>query len=158
MFLATLFVSMDLDPEVPTVDREKVLRSLRDKLRQFFTHRISVRTDDDAALFVSLFDESFERAKSRIEDVLEKIEHTGEARVADHFAQVFEWFDGHFVETREELDVNELVGDGKGSLMRRPNEAGQSKMIVYKEDEEDDDMSPLPTRFNRRTMRIPTRK
>lgn len=155
MFMATLYVSMDLEPEVPTVDREKVLRSLRDRLRQFYNHRAVIRTDEDTALFVSLFDENHERAKSRIDEVLEKIETASEARVFDSQIQIFEWFEGSFVETREDLEDESAARDPRSRSSRTSKDS--SKMIVYGE-EEDEDFSPMPTRFNRRTMRLPTRK
>lgn len=154
MYLATLFVTLDLEPEVPNVDREKVLRSLRDKLRQIYTHRITIRTDDESAVFVSLFDDGFERAKNRLEEVLEKIESTGHARIYDHHAQIFAWHEGQFVETRENLDINDTASgvDGKNVAAG----ASSSRTIVYTDDE--DEFSTMPSRLQRRSLRIPTRK
>lgn len=162
MFLATLKVSMDLEPEVPTQDRERVMRSLRDKVRQSFNHRVIVRTDDDVSLFMALYDDSFERARERVEDLIELIDTAGEARIELSHAQVFSWFDGNFVETKDRLDLPNDGGRGDeqgaiGGGMSRHTQ--QDKMIVYNNEDDGDETSQgAASRFNRRQMRIPTRK
>ncbi len=47
MYLGVLYVTLDLEPEVTSSDREKLLRSLRDKLKNAFGQRMTVRTDGE---------------------------------------------------------------------------------------------------------------
>lgn len=155
---------MDLEPEVPTQDRERVMRSLRDKVRQSFNHRVIVRTDDDVSLFMALYDDSFERTRERFEDLIELIDTAGEARIELSHAQVFSWFDGKFVETKDRLDLqhdgihqSDDRGGAPGGLSQRNQ---QDKMIVYHNEDDNDDAAQgsRAAGLNRRTMRIPTRK
>jgi len=157
MNLATACVSMDLEPEVPTADRERVMRALRDKLRSHLNHRITVRTDDDVSIFISLFDENLERAKSRLQDALDHVESTSEARIATQFTQIFTWFEGKFHEVRESLGEESYAESETVGMSRDSNPKFEEKMIVYGE-EEDEGFSPIPTRFRRRLVRLPARK
>jgi hypothetical protein len=160
MYLATLHVSLDLEPEVASEGREKVLRALRDRLKQAFGSRITVRTDDDAAIVIAFLDDNYERAQSRIKESLDRIEGASEARVFHSHSQVFMWFDGKFQETREELEQfhdNPLSPSNAGRTKMNGGNAN-GKTIRYASEDEDDDFSPIPSRLSRKSLRIPTRK
>lgn len=168
MYLATLHVTLDLDPEVALSERAKVLRSLRDKLKQHYGYRITIRTDDDAGLAVAFFDENYGPIKSRIKDVIDAIDGAGEARISVTQGQVFCWYDGRFQETRESLasDCDQTYGAGSGQDFDGGNNGresstrrGQPKTIVYNNDD-DDALAVIPPSggFNRRNVRLPTRK
>ena len=158
MYLATLFVALDLEPEVTPFDRARLLRSLRDRLKQNFGSRITVRTDDDAAIMVAFFDDNYERLKIRLAAVIEKVDHAGEARISDTQSQTFAWFEGRFQETRDELAVLDCELDfsdlASSFTSRAPSQKNTS--IVYKHD--DDEFSEFGSRTGRRNMRIPARK
>lgn len=159
MYLASLYIVLDLDPEVATSDRDRVLRSLREKLKQKFTHRITVRADEnETSLAIALFDDNYERIKSRLDEIQERIEAAGEARIRFHQGQIFCWFNGKFVETNESLAYSEqnLSEFKKGTNITQAFRA-REKTIVYT-DKDDDMASPIPSRFSRRNLRIPTRK
>lgn len=171
MYLASLHVTLDLEPEVAQGDRERVLRALRDKVKQLHSSRVTVRTDDDSAIAVALLDDNLERAKARLGEIADLLDDAGQARILTTTAQVFAWFEGRFQETadsraeREEDEASEhMAFIGKG----RP-----AKTIVYADEDEDDFKRPPPplagrrestplapahTGLGRRGIRIPTRK
>ncbi|NBO39462.1 hypothetical protein EBU99_12865 [bacterium] len=169
--MATVHITLDLEPEVSSSDREKVLRSVRDRLKQAFGQRITVRTDEEASIWVAWLDENYSRLHDRLEDVLERVESAGQARVLDHTEQWFAWFDGKFTETG--LDYEDLEGDdddrerfpraGEFMPTRSAFLTGSNsrksfdKTIIYKHDEEPD-VNPAVGRSDRRQIRIPTRK
>lgn len=146
MYLAAFYVALDVDPEVTSFDRQRLLRSLREKLKQKFQHRLVAGIDaDEMAISVSFFDDSFERSKARIESIQESIEAAGEARIRFCQEQIYMWFDGQFVETENE---NQKFYQSMNA---------KEKTIVYA-DAEEEDMVPIPSRFSRKNFRIPTRK
>lgn len=171
MYMATVHITLDLEPEVSSTDREKVLRAVRDRLKQAFGQRITVRTDEEASLWVAWLDDNFARLHDRLEEVLERVESAGQARVLDHDEQWFAWFEGKFVETGADFD--DLLEDGEEEQgPSRPGEfmptrsafltAGRSrnsvdKTIIYKHDDEPERSSALG-RNDRRQVRLPTRK
>ncbi|RDB35821.1 MAG: hypothetical protein DCC88_08240 [Spirobacillus cienkowskii] len=159
MYLASLYVVLDLDPEIMVTDRDRVLRSLREKLKQKFSHRITVRADEnEGSLAVALFDDNFERIKSRLDDVHEKIDAIGEARVRFHQEQIFCWYNGKFVETNDSLAFSEQnTNHFKGNSTITHSFHRQEKTIVYT-DKDDEIASAIPSRYSRRSLRIPTRK
>ncbi len=139
-------------------DRDRVLRSLREKLKQKFSHRVTVRADEgETSLAIALFDENYERIKSRLDEIHEKVEAAGEARIRFHQGQIFYWFNGKFVETNDSLAYSEKnLSEFKNSTnITRPFRV-QEKTIVYTD--KDEDLSSIPSRFSRRNLRIPTRK
>ncbi len=139
-------------------DRDRVLRSLREKLKQKFSHRVTVRADEEeTSLAIALFDENYERIKSRLDEIHEKVEAAGEARIRFHQGQIFYWFNGKFVETNDSLAYSEKnLSEFKNSTnIARPFRV-QEKTIVYTD--KDEDLSSIPSRFSRRNLRIPTRK
>lgn len=166
MYLATLHVTLDLEPEVAQSDRERVLRALRDRIKHNHGSRVTVRTDDDSAIAVALMDDNLERAKVRLEELLESLDNAGQARILTAAKQVFAWFEGRFQETAESRQENEsdgvrLAGSDGDSLGRfglmgriRP-----PKTIVYSDEDEDYETVPQQGRnLGRRGLRIPTRK
>ncbi|APJ03700.1 hypothetical protein [Silvanigrella aquatica] len=159
MYLASLYIVLDLDPEIMVTDRDRVLRSLREKLKQKFTHRITVRADEEeTSLAIALFDDNYERIKSRLDEIHEKVEAAGEARIRFHQGQIFCWFNGKFVETNDSLAYSEQnLSDFKNATQITRSFRAQEKTIVYT-DKDDDMNSSIPSRFSRRNIRIPTRK
>ncbi|WGL59834.1 hypothetical protein QEJ31_14985 [Pigmentibacter sp. JX0631] len=159
MYLASLYIVLDLDPEIMVNDRDRVLRSLREKLKQKFNHRITVRADEkETSLAIALFDDNYERIKSRLDEIHEKVEAAGEARIRFQQGQIFYWFNGKFVETNDSLAYSEKnLSEFKnsGANITRSFRV-QEKTIVYTD--KDDDLSSIPSRFSRRNLRIPTRK
>jgi hypothetical protein len=180
MYLASLHVTLDLDPEVARTDRERVLRALRDKVKQVHGSRVSVRTDDDSAVVVALLDDNLERAKARLEEITELLDDAGQARILTSTGQVFAWFEGRFQETAdskaESGDEDDLAGGrglgtfGNGLGMRAgftPKERPERTIVYADEDEDDFNRSPGPNGrplaptsqgLGRRGLRIPTRK
>jgi hypothetical protein len=148
MYLGVLYVTLDLEPEVTSSDREKLLRSLRDKLKNAFGQRMTVRTDGESAVMVAFFDEGYARTKLRCDEILEKIEGSGEARVDFSQSQVFSWFDGSFQEcvSDEENDDEE------------ENDDGQTIRYAQPEDEEVQRPRLIPSRFSRKPMKPPVRR
>lgn len=140
-------------------DRDRVLRSLREKLKQKFTHRITIRADEEeTSLAIALFDDNYERIKSRLDEIHEKVEAAGEARLRFHQGQIFCWFNGKFVETSDSLAYSEKnLNEYKSTANIPRNFRAQEKTIVYT-DVDDDMSSTIPSRFSRRNLRIPTRK
>jgi hypothetical protein len=158
MYLATIYVTLDLEPEVTTSHRERLLRSIRDRLRQNFGQRITIRTDDEASITIAFFDESHGRVKARAEEMIERLESFGEARILSSTIQVFQWFDGKYQETRESMSENEEESDDSESFsgrLRAPVGGGRSRgrdsTIRY--DDEDGEAEPIPSRFGRRPIR-----
>ena len=153
MYLGVLYVTLELEPEVTSTDRERLLRALRDRVRQAFGQRITVRTDGESAVMVAFFDESYGRARSRCDEVLENIEASGEARVEYSNAQVFAWFDAAFQEC-----VDDSGGDDDDSS---ENSRENTETIRYASPDDDEQQSRprmIPSRFARRTARSPVRK
>ena len=159
MYLASLYIVLDLDLEVTLTDRNRVLRSLRDKLKQKFTHRITVRADEgETSLAIALFDDNFERIKSRFEEIQEKIDAAGEARIQFHQGQIFCWFNGKFVETNDSLTYNkENQPEFKHGRNISQSFRVQEQTIVYT-DKDDDAAASISSRFQRKNLRIPVRK
>lgn len=171
MYMATVHITLDLEPEVSSTDREKVLRAVRDRLKQTFGQRMTVRTDEEASLWVAWLDDNFTRLHDRLEEILERVESAGQARVLDHTEQWFAWFEGRFVETGADFedlsaaDEDDQHSSATGEFMpTRPSflTAGRSrnrfdKTIIYQHDDEPDRSSALG-RSNRRQVRLPTRK
>jgi hypothetical protein len=154
VYLGTARVTFDLEPEVSTADRERVLRALRDKLRTHLGHRITVRTDDEDSLFLALFDDNLERVKDRLENLQETLENAGQARILSTTQQIYCWFEGSFMELPEskaerndqDFDSQDL-GGGKSFL---------GKTIRYAD--EDDEVPPSKINLGRKGLRLPTRK
>lgn len=160
MYVALIHVTLDLEPEVHATDRERVLRTLRDRIKNHFGARVTCRTDDNEAVAVAFFDEIHDRVKTRSEEILERIESAGEARIATTNVQILAWFDGSFQETKDSLEesdrnaVQSSAGPGYGG-----------RTIVYGDDDGSMDdpaprsgFGPIPSRLSRRNMRLPTRK
>lgn len=169
MYLASLHVTLDLEPEVAQGDRERVLRALRDKVKQYHSARVTTRTDDDSAIAIALLDDNLERAKTRLAEIADLLDDAGQARILTTTAQVFAWFDGRFQETADSRA--ERDDDDNGQIGFTPKER-PAKTIVYADEDEDDFTRPAPlggrrdapplapahTGLGRRGFRIPTRK
>lgn len=168
MYMATVHITLDLEPEVTASDREKVLRAIRDKLKSAFGQRITVRSDEEASIWVAWLDDNFTRLQSRLEEILERVDSAGQARVLHHTEQWFAWFEGRFQETGESFEDLESTSehhDEHGEFMpSRPafltpgssrNSFGRT--IIYKHDDESEGGSALG-RSVRKQIRLPTRK
>jgi len=161
MYLVALYVALDVDPELALADRQRLLRSLKEKLKQKFQHRMTVGVDDQEMAFcVSFFDENFERSKHKVDLILEGIEDSGEARIHFSQAQRYLWHEGRFVETneRELLDQEERGFHHPDNKKFSLSSHAKDRMIIYADAEEDEDTPALSSRFSRKNFRIPTRK
>lgn len=155
MYLASLYLTLNLDTEVSQFDRERVLRSLRDRLKQSFGSRITVRTDDDHAIAVGFFSDRLEAIETKCEAVMARIDAAGEARILSSQRQVFAWVGDEF----RELE-HERRGEGAGA-QATPGWAGftgtNGRTVVYAQEDEDDRVE-MVSRPSRRQFRIPVRK
>lgn len=168
MYMATVHIILDLEPEVTSSDREKVLRALRDKLKNSFGQRITVRSDEEASIWVAWLDENYARLQSRLEEVMDRVESAGQARVLNHTEQWFAWFEGQFQEIGEnfeDLESDSELGDEDSEIMPSkpafltPGSSRNSfgRTIIYKHDDESEGGSALG-RNVRKQIRLPTRK
>ena len=178
MYLASLHVTLDLEPEVASSDRERVLRSLRDRLKSHYGARVTVRTDDDSAVVVAFLDDNLERAKTRLDEITENLDDAGQARILSSVRQVFAWFEGVFQETAESRHENAgnradsqggspFAGTFSAAQMplappsRGPGFLGKPRppqTIVYADEDEEFEAPPQGRGLGRRGLRIPTRK
>ncbi len=110
MHLAVAMVCLDLEPEVQPTDRERILRAIRDRIKQNFGSKIAVRSDDTDKIFFSFFDDNYTRIKSRVHALGEAVESLGEARILECSEQYFTLHEGEFVETEVEGDAP-VTGD-----------------------------------------------
>ncbi|MEY2986751.1 MAG: hypothetical protein RJB13_272 [Pseudomonadota bacterium] len=168
MYLATVHIILDLEPEVTSSDREKVLRAIRDKLKSNFGQRITVRSDEEASIWVAWLDENYTRLQGRLEDILERVDSAGQARVLNHTEQWYAWFEGQFQEVGEnfeDLEEAKEPGDTDGDFMPTkptiltPGSSRNSfgRTIIYQHDDESEGSSALG-RSVRKQIRLPTRK
>lgn len=174
MYMATVHIILDLEPEVSSADREKVLRTIRDRLRNTFGQRITVRTDEESSLWVVWLDDNYARLQDRLDDILERVDSAGQARVLNHTEQWFAWFEGKFEETGQHDDAfgseedenedfprpskpGEFLPPRSGFLTDRSSRNRTEKTIIYQHDDELEGSSGL-TRSSRRQIRLPTRK
>ena len=169
MYLGILHVTIDLEPEVAAHDRERVLRALRDKVKQQHGQRITARTDDDAAIAIAVLDDHSDRIKIRLEEIGELIDAAGQARILTSTAQVFCWYEGRFVETAESMAENSddeedsFAGQGAkfASQFGAAGKTRLDKTIVYSDDDDGDASSgrgSVNRALGRKGLRIPTRK
>lgn len=147
MYLGVLYVTLDLEPEVTSNDRERLLRALRDRLRQSFGQRLTVRTDGESAVMAAFFDESYVRTKTRCDEILEKVDASGEARVEFSSAQIYAWFDGAFQEC-----VNDEEDDSE------KQDSLETIRYAQPEDEEESRPRLIPSRFSRKPAKINGRR
>lgn len=168
MYMATVHITLDLEPEVTSSDREKVLRALRDKLKNSFGQRITIRTDEEASLWVAWLDDQFERLQSRLEDILERIDSAGQARVLQHTEQWYSWHEGRFqevgenfedlqIDTEDANDTGEFVPSRQAILTPRSSRNTFGRTIIYQHDEDSESGTALG-RTVRKQIRLPTRK
>jgi hypothetical protein len=148
MYLGVLYVVLELEPEVTSNDRERLLRSLRDRVRAAFGQRLTVRYDGESAIMCSFFDESYARTRSRCDEILEKIESSGEARIELSNPQVFMWFEGAFQECADDEDEDDGEGESGETIRYADND----------EDERPEKPRLIPSRFARRNVRVSSRR
>jgi hypothetical protein len=174
MFLTSLYILLNLDTEVSSFDRERVLRSLRERLKNSFGQSITLRTDTDSAIAVAFLEDSLERAHNRAEAVLSRLEEAGEARVLSVQTQIFAWHDGEFRELEHERTYDDMQEAEQSSMtmpMRqtkgrsRTKDSHGARRMNFGEDfdelleETSDEMlGSMAKRQNRRNLRIPVRK
>ncbi len=140
MYLSLLHFELDLDPNISIPQKEKVLRSLREKLKCKFSNRIIVKVDGDKnGYHISFFEESFECCQSQIEMILVYAESTGESRIKNSIFQILSWFEDRFVETPYSTHCAESETYTKKNSFNRY----KNKLIVYSKEE--DDLSVYPT-------------
>ena len=116
MFLSSLYILLNLDTEVSSFDRERVLRSLRERLKNSFGQSITLRTDTDSAIAVAFLEDSLERAHNRAEAVLSRLEEAGEARVLSVQTQIFAWHEGEFRELEHERTYDDMQEAEQSSM------------------------------------------
>jgi hypothetical protein len=160
MYLASLYVSFDLDPSIPSPDKERLLLSLREKLKQKFRNKLSVKNDyQESSIVIAFFDHNYEKIKSNLHSILDHLEGSSEARIGFHHEQIFSWFNGQFVDSSQNKQFDHQ--EEKNKILKSPrftayNEI-REKTIIYSDHDEEESM-PIPSRFTRRNFRIPTRK
>ena len=160
MYLASLYISFDLDPSIPAMDKDRLLLSLREKLKQKFKNKLTVKINkEENAIATAFFDHNYEKLKSQLSNILESIESSSEARVGFYHEQVFSWFNGQFVDSHENklFDINAEKNGIQNSRRNSASADSRDKTIIYS-DNDDDEIMPIPSRFARRNFRIPTRK
>lgn len=160
MYLASLYICFDLDPSIPQPDKDRLLLSLREKLKQKFKNKLTVKIDEaENSLAVAFFEHNYEKLKSNLNNIMEHFETSSEARIGFNHEQIFTWFNGEFVDSQQnnlfDLDTekNKMLKSRRVSALTE----GREKTIIYSDNEDDENM-PLPSRFTRRNLRIPTRK
>lgn len=162
IYLTSLYVLLNLDTEVSSFDRERVLRSLRERTKSTFGQSVTVRTDDDSALVFAFLEDSVERAHSRAEAVLTRLEEAGEARILSSMRQVFAWVDGEFRELEHERDYDDTSETSAGFVSAPSRRlGGRTERPQRDEDEhadEDNLVGDMTRRTQRRNMRLPVRK
>lgn len=162
MYLGTLYVILDLEPEVTSTDRERILRKIRDRLRQAFSQRVTIRTDDEDAIAIALFDNSYGAVHARLDDITEHIENLGEARLSFSTPQVFRWYDGMFRSTDSPPEDLAACGTDDAAPRARGRNAGNPSSTNgfkrYHQDEDEQGFTPIPTRFGRRGSKTPGRR
>ena len=156
VYLGTCRVSFDLEPEVSQVDRERVLRALRDRLRSTLGHRVTVRTDDEDAVYVAFFDDNLERVKARLDGLIESLDNAGQARIFSTTQQFFSWFEGSFIELPESKTNREVEDQDFGRQASGFGSPFIGKTIRYADEDEDAPISKIS--LGRKGMRLPTRK
>ena len=134
MHLAVAMVCLDLEPEVQPANRERILRAIRDRIKQNFGSKVAVRSDDSDKIFFSIFDDNYSRIKSRVQSLVDAVESVGESRILEYSEQYFSFHEGEFRET------DSLETPVTGDVTR-----------VYEKEETSD-------RNWRRQSRIPSRK
>jgi hypothetical protein len=153
LYLGTVRLSFDLEPEVAQADRERVLRTLRDKVRNTLGHRVTVRTDDEDSVYVAVLDDNLERLKTRLDELADLLDNAGQARLLLATPQMFAWFEGAFEELAESKQAR-LDEESESSQRGSMGKSVLSKTIVYSDDDHDTPSLPL----SRKGIRLPTRK
>lgn len=160
MYLASLYVSFDLDPSIPGADKDRLLLSLREKLKQKFKNKLTIRMNkEENGLAIAFFEQNYDKLKANFVSILDQIESCSEARIGFSQEQIFTWYQGQFIDSQ---DLNAFAPKKEvatSSSHRGFTAAGElrEKTIIYS-DRDDDDAMPIPSRFDRRNVRIPTRK
>jgi hypothetical protein len=157
MFLVSLYLSFQLDHDMAQSERERVLRSIRDKVKNKHGSKITTRTDEDISIAFAFFDSNANRAEQRANELLEEIEGFSQARIDTHLIQVFEWFEGSFEElplSGKSASNHEVRGAHHTKSVFSTKGSSKSDLIYYSED--DDSKNPVFESKNRRSL--PTRK
>ena len=163
MYLTSLYLTLNLDTEVSSFDRERVLRSLREKLKNSFGHRITLRTDDDHSIVIAFLEDNLERVGPKCEALISRIDEAGEARVMSIQRQTFAWFDGEFKELRHENSYENVSEIGETSNRHSLSRNGQTIVYADADDAQEPEVenSRLQGTFRRsarRNLRIPIRR
>ncbi|MBX9702653.1 MAG: hypothetical protein K2X39_00735 [Silvanigrellaceae bacterium] len=165
MYLSTASIALDLEPEVPSFNRERILRTLKERLKKQFHGRIIVRANKSGnGLMVAFFCDKFAKISPLMDEVFDKLESAGEARILSHKHQIFSWFEERFIETRDEI-LDETTKNFDCLQKKQPSTdethflklKASNKTIVYDHDDDYPKMETMP-RFSRKHIRIPTRK
>ncbi|MES2615380.1 MAG: hypothetical protein V4591_08195 [Bdellovibrionota bacterium] len=156
MYLASLYVCFDLDPSIPQTDKDRLLLSIREKLKQKFRNKLTAKIDEmENSIAVAFFEHNYEKLKTHLHHISEYLEASSGARISFQQEQIFSWFNGQFSEANQ----NKLfdLSEEKNKLTRSRQISAMAETIVYTNNEDEETM-PIPSRFTRRNLRIPTRK
>lgn len=160
MYLAALYILLNLDTEVSSFDRERVLRSLRERIKGRFGHSVTVRTEADTALVVAFLEDRQERLDQKSESIIVAVEEAGEARILSVQKQVFAWDQGEFRELEHEASFEEFA-PGAQNLGTPMTPMNRSKYHSEDDDdtgEQEELLQDMTGRFSRRSLRLPVRK
>lgn len=148
MHLTSLCLELEVDDALALSDKDRIFRSLRDKINQKFRPKvISAPHEDSNSLFIAFFDVNFQRCQSRALEIVNYTESLSEVRIRATQTQISSWFEGEFVTTNTTSPEHEEAQSKK-----------LARTIVYDNPEEDDPLFAMPNRNVRRNLRIPTRK
>ncbi len=136
---------------MPGSDKESLLLSIREKIKQKSKHKYSSKTDEtESSIAIAFFTQSYEGAQSELKMISDYIENSSSSRISSTHEQIFQWYEGKFIATKHSRTTGNLT-----SLKLYPDFT-RLKTVVY---EQDDSEQPKNTSiFSRRSLRIPTRK
>lgn len=161
MYLTSLYLALNLDTEVSQFDRDRVLRSLRDRVQKNFGARVTVRPSEDHALMIAFFEVKLEKIDSKVESILNIIDAAGEARIRNCIKQTFAWYENEFSELEHEREAHDLAlaETAEVNSDRRGSKGGRSsEMRIYEHDDDEDAEFGLLRNMGRRNVRLPVRK
>ena len=72
MYLASLYICFDLDPSIHQTDKDRLLLSLKEKLKQKFRNKLTLKIDDqENSLALAFFEHSYEKVPFYFNEILE---------------------------------------------------------------------------------------
>ena len=71
MYLASLYICFDLDPSIHQTDKDRLLLSLKEKLKQKFRNKLTLKIDDqENSLALAFFEHSYEKVPFYFNEIL----------------------------------------------------------------------------------------